>query len=138
MAKVSATIEKIPWGDVLAACSLDELILCAGDRKKLQALVEQKSKDSPGLLLDGFERTLWDQVLMTIPTRRFFLCEVKARQSALNLASTANLKPQIGHALESLCRKGYIESVDFDGQYRRLKGLVNPAPPFDPVPEATG
>jgi hypothetical protein len=73
-------------------------------------------------ILKGFQRELWELVVCQIPTTRFTLRDVYARQHVLRelRPHVRELEASIRGALEKLRDKGLIEFVDNNGTYRKL------------------
>ena len=73
--------------------------------------------------LRGFQRELWELVILKMPTERFSLRDVYERKQPL-----VELRPHVKEmeavirgTLEKLRDKGYIEFIDNRGHYRRLR-----------------
>lgn len=72
--------------------------------------------------LKGFQRELWEQVILKIPTDRFSLRDVYARQGVLKTGrpDVKEMEASIRHSLQVLRDKGFI-SFCSRGEYERIQ-----------------
>lgn len=73
--------------------------------------------------LRGFQRELWELVILKMPTEGFSLRDVYARQEPLVelRPHVKEMEASIRGTLEKLRDKGYIEFIDNRGRYRRRR-----------------
>ena len=93
-----------------------------------QNRLEEATPESPQkhngekMLLKGFQKELWELVVLTMPTKEFSLRDVYARKAPLTKRRphVKELEASIRGGLEKLRDKGYLEFIDNRGRYRRL------------------
>jgi hypothetical protein len=73
--------------------------------------------------LRGFQKELWELVIMPMPNPTFSLTDVYAREKVLEekRPHVKELRASIRAGLENLRDKGYLQFVDNRGRYRRLR-----------------
>ena len=73
--------------------------------------------------LRGFQKELWELVILKMPTERFSLRDVYARMQPLvdRRPHVKEIEASMRAGLEKLRDKGYVEFIDNRGQYRRRR-----------------